>query len=94
LIQLTVHVPLILVSGIRHLDGAPHLRLAFPAANEQSDQADGVQTVGLGTPGAPIHLDTRRVDDHTVDTLVMQEAMEPEAIASGLVAGEDRCALG
>jgi hypothetical protein len=72
---------------------APHIRFAFAVASEQSDQADGVQTVCLGTPGATIHLDTRRVDDHIVDTVMMQTAMEPEAVASGLVAGEDHSAL-
>jgi hypothetical protein len=57
------------VSGIWDADRAPHIRLAFAVASEQSDQADGVQTVGLGTPGATIHLDTRRVDDHIVDAV-------------------------
>ena len=82
-------MPLVFVSGIWDDDRAPHIRLAFAVANEQSDQADGVQTIGFGTPGATIHLDTRRVDDRIVDTVMMQTAIEPETVASGLVAGED-----
>jgi hypothetical protein len=69
LIELAVHMPLVFVSGIWDADRAPHIRLAFAVASQQSDQADGVQTVGLGTPGATIHLDTRRVDDHIVDAV-------------------------
>jgi hypothetical protein len=41
-----------------------------------------------------IDLDARRINDRIIDALVMQEPMEPETIAPGLVAGEDRRALG
>ena len=68
-------------------------RLAFAIANEKSDQADGIQLVSLGQSEATVHLDARRVDDHIVDAVMMQEAMEPEAVASGLVAREDFCVL-
>ena len=71
LIELAVHMPLVFVGGIGDGNRAPHIRLAFAVASEQSDQADGVQTICLGTPGATIHLDTRRVDDHIVDTVMM-----------------------
>jgi hypothetical protein len=52
-------LPLILVSRIRHLDGAPHLGLAFAITDQQSDQADSIQTIGLGTLGTTIDLDAR-----------------------------------
>src|SRR5262249_51161028 len=71
LIELPVQVPLILISRIWHLDYAPHVGLAFRKANEQSDQADSVQTVGLGTSGTTIDLDAGRINDHIVDAMVM-----------------------
>jgi hypothetical protein len=59
-------------------------------ANQQSDQADSVQVVCVGTSDAAVEFDARR-DDYRVSCAdVMQKAMEPKAAASGLVA-RDYC---
>jgi len=39
-------------------------------------------------------LDGGGVDDEVLDAVVLEVAMEPEAIAAGLVAGDDRRFLG
>ena len=67
LIKLAVHMPLVFVSGIWDDDCAPHIRLAFAVANEQSGQADGVQTVCLGTPARRF---SSLLDESTITLLI------------------------
>jgi hypothetical protein len=45
-----------------------------------------VKTVGLRAPRPPIDLDAGGVDDDVVDAVLAQRAVQPPAVAAGLVA--------
>jgi hypothetical protein len=61
--------------------------------NEHTQELGDVDGVALGAAGAALDLDGGRIDDQVVDAAGDEEAMEPEAVAAGLVAGADRGGL-
>src|SRR5262249_53853302 len=57
--------------------------------NEYINQFGDIQRIRLGSPLSAVDLDAGGVDHAVVDAVMDEEAMEPEAIAAGLVAGGD-----
>jgi hypothetical protein len=51
----------------------------------------GIQQITLGPPLAAIHLDAGRIHNDILKALSRQIAVQPKAIASGLVATEHLC---
>src|SRR5262249_38397589 len=92
--QLTVPLAAVLVRDGRDADDPPDLRLAIMGTDEHFYELDGVERVGLGPPHPAVDLDAGGVDDAGGDGFGDQEAMEPEAVAAGLVAGDDRGIVG
>src|SRR5262249_36834627 len=88
--QRAVQLPPILVVHRGHADDRPDMLLSAVPADEHRQQFVDVETIGLGAALTAIDLDRRGVDDEVVDPLVSEGAMEPEAVAAGLVAG-DHC---
>src|SRR2546422_9988295 len=76
--------------------------LARVMANEHRQQLVGIQPIGLGSPCASIDLDACRIDHDVVDAQLAQPAVQPPAVAPGLVTAvhlrltaglESRCGL-
>jgi hypothetical protein len=82
-------VPHILDLDRGHLDHAPHL-LAAVMPDQQLQQLGDIQPIRLRRATTPVHFDARRVDNHVLDSVPGQEAMEPEAIQAGFVTTADR----
>ena len=59
-------------------------------AAQQVQQLGRIDRVGLDVLAAAVDLDGAGIDDDVVDALAGQGAMQPEAIATRLVAGADR----
>ena len=64
----------------------PHT-LAAAVAQQHRQQLVAIEPIGLGSPGAPVHLDARGVDHDVVDALLDQPPVQPPAVAAGFVAG-------
>jgi hypothetical protein len=87
-----VQLPLILLLDGGDMDRAPDLALPVVPAYEHFHQLDCVEAIRLGPPLAAVDLNAGGVDDLVLDPLVQQEAMQPEAVASYLVArARERC---
>jgi hypothetical protein len=84
-LQLTVRAASILVLGRRLVQHRPDT-LAAVVAQQHRQQLVAIEPVGLCTPGAPVHFDTRRVDHDVVDALSDQPPVQPPTVAAGLVA--------
>src|SRR5262249_39794166 len=84
-----MQLPPILVLDRGHVDYAPDLALAAVVPAEQVDELAGVDRVGLGPLAPAVDFDGAGVDDDVVDAPLGQGAVQPEAIATGLVAGAD-----
>ncbi len=54
-------------------------------ANQHREQLVTVQPVGLGAPRAAIDFDARRIHHDVVDTVRDEPAVQPEAVAPGLI---------
>src|SRR5206468_1117945 len=87
--QLPVQLASILVLGRGCVNDGPDLALAVVPANEHLHELDGVEAIGLGPAPAAVDLDAGRIDDAVLDAMSQEEAMEPEAVAPGFVAGDD-----
>ena len=88
--ELTVEVAGILGHGGGHVHDGPDVRLAVVVADEHGEQLGGVDAIGLDAPAAAFHVDGGGVDDEVVAPgLGGEEAVDPEAVAAGLVAGEE-----
>jgi len=74
---------------LRVEDYGPDLLLAVVRTHKHANELDGVEAVGLGSALAAIDLDACRIDDKVLDTVSPEEAIEPEAVASGFVTGDD-----
>ena len=48
-----------------------------------------IQSVGLGTPPPPLHLNARRIDHNVVDSRLEQPPVQPETIAPRFVAAHN-----
>jgi len=59
-------------------------------ADQHRDEPGGVRGGALCAAGEAVDLDAGRVDDEVGDAAMRQVAMEPEAVAPGLVAAQDR----
>ena len=88
--QLAMELPAILVGDGGNMDHAPHLLLAVVPANEHRHQLDGVKAIRFGPALAPADFDRRGVDDDVLNPLMVEEAVNPEAIAAGFVARHHR----
>ena len=88
--QLAVDLPSILLVGRRHIDDAPHLRLAALGADEHRHQLRRIESIRLRAPAAAIDFDARGVDDAVRDAAAHEIPMQPEAVAPRLVAAADR----
>ena len=84
----------VLVLGRRHVDHLPDVPLAVMITDEHAEQLGDVDGIALGAAGAAVDLDTGGVDDRVVDAARDEEAMEPEAVAAGLIAGADGGVIG
>ena len=58
-------------------------------SHEHPQEALCVRAIGLEAPSPAAHLDARRVKNAVVDASRFQQAMEPEAVIAGLIAGVD-----
>ena len=87
--QLTMQLPAVLILGRGRMDDGPDLLLAVVPTHKHTHELDGVEAVGLGSALAAIDLDARRIDDEVLDAVSPEEAIEPEAVASGFVTGDD-----
>src|SRR5437899_6546508 len=76
--------------------------LARVMANEHRQQLVGIQPIGLGSPCASIDLDACRINHDVVNAQLAQPAVQPPAVAPGLVTAvhlgpsaslESRCGL-
>jgi hypothetical protein len=84
----------VLVLGRRDVDDRPEIPLAAVITHEHGRELADVDGIALGAAGAAVDLDGGGVDDHVVDPAGGEGAMEPEAVAAGLVAGADRGVVG
>jgi hypothetical protein len=73
--------------GRRHPHHGAHPPLAPGARHHRPQQRLGVDPVGLGPPGPPVHRDRGRVDRQVLDAVGDEAAVQPEAVAARLVAG-------
>jgi hypothetical protein len=83
--QFAVRAARVFVLRRRLVQHRPHA-LAGVVAQQHRQQLVAIEPVGLGTPGAPVHLDARGVDHDVVDALLDQPAVQPPAVAARLVA--------
>ncbi len=92
--QLAVGLTAVLIVGGGDADDAPELVLAAVITDQHGQELADVEPIALGAAGAAIDLDAGGVDDAVGDGVVLEIAMEPEAVAAGLVAGENRGVVG
>ena len=77
--------------GRRDVDDGPNVDLAVVIAHEHSEELEHVDTVGLEAAVPALDVDRGRVDDEVAAVGPrLEEAMEPEAVATGLIAGDER----
>ena len=89
-----MQLAMVLILGRGRTDHGPDLLLAVVPTHQHAHQLDGVEAVGFGSALAAIDLDTRRIDDEVLDAVSPEEAIEPEAVASGFVTGDNLGVLG
>jgi hypothetical protein len=68
-----------------HPHHRPHPRLVRVVANQHREQLVAVQPVSLGAPRAAVDFNARRIHHDVVDTVRDQPAVQPEAVAPGLI---------
>ncbi|MGY4285975.1 hypothetical protein ACVWXO_005195 [Bradyrhizobium sp. LM2.7] len=79
----------VFILNTRHVDHAAHPRLAPQIGEECPHQLLQIDPVGLGAPGAPVHLDAGGIDFMVDDTLSHQPSMQPVAVETRLVARQN-----
>ena len=79
----------ILILNCWHVDNAAHPRLAAQMGQEGPHQLLQIDPVGLGAPGATVHLDAGGIDLMIDEALLHQPAMQPMAVEACLVARQD-----
>ena len=93
--ELAVKVAGVLGLGRGHMDDGPDTQLSIVVADEHREELAGVDAVGLEAPLAAVDLDGRGVDDEVEAMgLGLKEAMDPESVATGLVARDHRHRVG
>src|SRR6478735_6709752 len=92
--QLSVQAPLVFLLHTGHAYHPPHALLPARIAHQHLVELGHIQRITLGPPRTPVDLDARGVHYHVLDALLAQPAMQPEPVASGLVAAQHtHCAL-
>ena len=76
------------------MDRAPDLALTVVPTNEHFHELHCIEAIRLGSSAAAVDFDAGGVHHLVLDSLVQQEAMQPEAVAPGLVATDHRSILG
>src|SRR4051794_40592605 len=76
------------------MDRAPDLALAVVPTDEHFHEFHCVKAIRLGSSAAAVDLDAGGIHNLVLDSLVQQEAVQPEAVASSLVATDHRSILG
>src|SRR5262249_55259486 len=71
------------------VDRAPDLAVSQMPADQHGHQLGRVETIGLGAPLSAVDLDAGGVHHEIADALVGEVAMEPEAVAAGLIATDN-----
>ena len=71
-----------------NLDNAPCLFTEVPT-DEHGDQLDGVEAIGLAATRSARYLDGGGVDDDVLNTDMSQKTVQPESVATGLVAADN-----
>src|SRR5215472_4378920 len=87
-LQLPVHSALVFLLHAGHAHHPPHALFAYAMANPHLVELGRIQPIALGPPRTPVDLDARGVHHHILDALLEQPAMQPEPVASRLVAAE------
>ena len=80
----------VLGAGGRHTHHAPNLALTAEMAQQHAEQFADVQLIAFGAAFTAVNLDTRGIHDHILHADGGQVAVQPEAIAAGLVAAQHR----
>lgn len=83
--ELAVELPLILGGQAGHMHHAPHARLTGVVADQHGEQLLDVEAIGLGRFAAATDLNTGRIDDQVGNVLMLEAAVEPEAIAARFI---------
>jgi len=81
--------PEILLLSARHMNHSADLPLTTGERHQRAQQTYDIEPIGLGTPGAPIHQEARCVEDRILDPMFAKQAVQPEAIVTSLIAGDD-----
>lgn len=87
--ELTVQAPVIFLLRRRDARHSPYPPLAGVIAHQHRTQLVAVKPVGLRATGMPVHLDTGRINHEIDHALLGQPAVQPEAVAAGLVTAVD-----
>jgi hypothetical protein len=87
--ELAVRLTSVFIIDRGDADDAPELVFATVITDQHGKKFRDVESIALGAASAAVDLDRRGVDDAVVDALFVEEAMDPEAVAPGFVAGED-----
>ncbi len=80
---------LVFVFNRRRSHDTAGLLFSLLVTDEQGEQLAHVQPVAFGAAATAVYFDARGINDLIVDPLGQQEAMEPEAVATGFVAAYD-----
>src|SRR6266508_3076739 len=87
--QLSVRVAGVLLFRRGYPDHAPDFPLPELVSHKHREQPARIQSVCLGPPRAPVHLDRGRVHDSVLDAPTRQQPVKPETIPACLVAADD-----
>jgi hypothetical protein len=66
------------------------MRVVVALAAQHRHHLDGVEKIRFGAAFASADFNRRGVDDDVLNSLMHQEAMDPQAVAAGLVARHER----
>src|ERR1039457_1151154 len=84
--QFPVRSPRVFFLRRGHPYHRPYSPLSAGIAQQHRQQLVTIQPVGLGAPRAAVHFNARRIHHDVVDTVFDEPAVQPEAVAPGLIA--------
>lgn len=84
-----MEAPIVLGLFGGHAHDAPDVRLAGVVSREVLQEMTSIDAVGLDSTSASIDPKAGRVDDDVLDAQVLEESVNPERIATSLVAAAD-----